>query len=130
MASHTPLTVEGLAEVLQRHIEATAARFRDVEDQIQSLVGRFEDVDRHIQTLVGQVEALFGLVRDQGLRMTALAEQVAEQQTQSRQILHRLEQHDARFEQHSARLEQHDLYIRRMLDLLERRGGDGGSRPT
>jgi hypothetical protein len=24
------------------------------------------------------------------------------------------------------RLEQHDIYIRRMLEILERRGGDGG----
>ena len=126
MATPSPLTLEGLAEVLRRHIEETAARSRDV--------------DRQIQSLAGQVDALIGIMRDQGLRLTALAEQQAEQQTQIRQILHRLEQHDGRLEQHDGRLEQHerefqevlrrldqhDVYIRRMLDLLERRGRDGG----
>ena len=126
MATPSPLTLEGLAEVLRRHIEETAARSRDV--------------DRQIQSVDGQVDALIGIMRDQGLRLTALAEQQAEQQTQIRQILHRLEQHDGRLEQHDGRLEQHerefqevlrrldqhDVYIRRMLDLLERRGRDGG----
>ncbi len=107
-----PLTPEGLAKFLQRHIEDTAARFRETDRQLQ-------ETDRQLQHLAGQVDALVGLLRDQGLRLTALAEQQAEQQTHIRQILHRLEQHDGR-------LEQHDLYIRRMLDLLERRGGDGG----
>lgn len=147
MDSPSPLSLEGLAEVLERHIEATSVRFRDVEVQIQALANRFEDVERQIQSLAGQVEGLLGLLRDQGLHLTALANQQAQQQVEIRQILHRLEQNDARWEQNAARGEQnaargeqrdreiqemlrrlgeHDGYIRRMLDLLERRGGDGG----
>jgi chromosome segregation ATPase len=140
MASSSPITLEGLAGVLEHHIEATAARFEDVERQIQSLA-------REVHTLVGQGEARFALVPDHGLQMMALAQQVAEQQAQIRQTLHRFEQNDPRWErndarweqrdreiqemlrrldEHAARLGQHDDYIRRMLDLLERRGGDGG----
>jgi chromosome segregation ATPase len=119
MASPSPLTLEGLAEIVRGHAEDTAARFRDVENQIHSVTG--------------QVETLVGLIREQGLRITSLAERQEEPQRQIWQILHRLDQHDARFEVHDQRfeeilrrLDQHDIYIRRMLDLLERRGGDGG----
>lgn len=126
MDSPSPLSLEGLAEALQRHSEATATRF--------------QDVDRQIQSLVGQVEALVSLMREQGLRITQSAERQEEQQRQIWQILQRLEQHDARFQQHDQRfqemlrqlqqhdqrLEEHSVYIRRMLDNLERRGGDGG----
>jgi chromosome segregation ATPase len=107
-------------------MEHTAQGFQRVEGQVGALASRLDD-------LTGQVESLVGLVREQGLRLTSLAEQQAEQQVQIRQILHRLEQHDARFEEHSRRLDEHSrrldehgVYIRRMLDLLERRGGDGG----
>jgi chromosome segregation ATPase len=126
MPAPTPLSLEGLAAILERHIQHTAQGFQRVEGQIGALANRLDD-------LTGQVEALVGLVREQGLRLTALAEQQAEQQVQIRQVLHRLEQHDARFEEHSRRLDEHSrrldehgVYIRRMLDLLERRGGDGG----
>ncbi|HSB68621.1 MAG TPA: hypothetical protein VLT62_04755 [Candidatus Methylomirabilis sp.] len=126
MPAPTPLSLEGLAAILERHIEHTGRGFDRVDSQIGALTDRLEGLTLRIDGLTGQVEGLVGLVREQGLRFTALAEQQAEQQVQIRQILHRLEQHDARFEEHSRRLDEHGLYIRRMLDLLERRGGDGG----
>lgn len=99
---------------------------QQTEDQMQ-------ETDRKIHPLTGQVEALVGLMREQGLRITQSAERQEEQHRQIWQILHRLEQRDARFEVHDQRfeeilrrLEQHDIYIRRILDDLERRSGDGG----
>ncbi len=133
MPAPTPLSLEGLAAILERHIEYTGRGFDRVGSQIGALTDRLEGLTLRVDGLTGQVEGLVGLVREQGLRLTALAEQQAEQQVQVRQILHRLEQHDARFEEHTRRLEEHSrrldehgVYIRRMLDLLERRGGDGG----
>ena len=140
MPAPTPLSLEGLAAVLERHIEHTGRTFDRVDGQIRALTDRMdgltiqiENLGARVDGLTGQVEGLVSLSREQGLRLTALAEQQAEQQVQIRQILHRLEQHDARFEEHSRRLDEHSrrldehgVYIRRMLDLLERRGGGGG----
>ncbi len=119
MAPQTPLSLEGLAAILERHIEHTSQGF----DRLQGQIGALGD---RVDGLAGQVEGLVGLVREQGLRITTLAEQQAEQQVQIRQILQRLEQHDARFEEHSRRLDEHSVYIRRLLEVLERRSGDGG----
>jgi chromosome segregation ATPase len=147
MSSPSPLSLEGLADLQRRHVEATAARFADVERQMQETDRKMQETDRKIHSLTGQVEALLGLHREQGLRLTQLAEQQAEQRTEILRTLHRFEQFEARFEQHEAHLQRHDreleefrlraeeydrrldehgTYIRRMLDLLERRGGDGG----
>jgi chaperonin cofactor prefoldin len=126
MDSPSPLTLEGLGDALQRHSEGTATRF--------------QDVDRQIQSFIGQVEPLICLMREQGFRLAQSAERQQEQQRQIWQVPHHLEQHDARFQQydqrfqemlrqlqlHDQRLEEHSVYIRRMLDNLERRGGDGG----
>lgn len=140
MPAPGPLSLEGLAAILERHIEHTGRAFDRVDGQISALTDRVDGLTSQVGNLVlrvddltGQVEGLVGLMREQGLRLTALAEQQADQQLQIRQILHRLEQQDARFEEHSRRLDEHSrrldehgVYIRRMLDLLERRGGDGG----
>jgi chromosome segregation ATPase len=133
MPPQTPLTLEGLAAVLERHIEHTAEGFREVRGQIgalttriDNLTGRIEGLTGRVEGLTGQVEGLVGLVREQGLRITTLAEQQAEQQVQIRQILHRLEQFDARFEEHSRQINEHSVFIRQILDLLQRRSGNGG----
>lgn len=146
MDSPSPLSPEDLAATLERHIEATAARFQEVAARFQEVSIRFQEVsvrfeemavrsqemDRRIHSLTGQVEALVGLMREQGLRLTALEEHQAEQRAEILRILHRLEQHDGQFqevlrrlEQHDQRLEEHSVFIRRMLENLERRGGDG-----
>ena len=133
MSPESPLTLEGLADILWRSAEATDRRFQAVEGQVQALTNR-------VDSLTGQVEALVALMREQGLRMTLLADQHAQHDQQVRQILHRLEQEEARLadqndkflqilhrlEQNDARLAEQQAEIRRILDLLERRGGDGG----
>jgi hypothetical protein len=133
MAPESPLTLEGLAELHRKLAEAMAAsgretdrRFQETDRRWEETDRRFAETDRRLQSLAGQVEALTALLRDQGLRQMALAEQQAEHQVQIRQILHRLEQHDGQFQEMLRRLDEHDVYIRRMLDILERRGGDGG----
>ncbi len=115
MPPPTPLSLEGLAAI------------------VETLALREDRLAHRVDDLTGQIESLVSLMREQGLRLTTLAEQQVEQQVQIRQILQRLEQYDARFEEHSRRLDEHSrrldehgVYIRRMLDLLERRGGDGG----
>ncbi len=140
MPHPTPLSLEGLAAILERHIEHTHQGFDRVGGQLGVLTDRVDRLTLRVDDLTGQIEGLVSLMREQGLRFTTLAEQQADQQVQIRQILQRLEQYDARFEEHSRRLEEHSrrmdehsrrldehgVYIRRMLDLLERRGGDGG----
>lgn len=130
---NSPLTLEGLAEVLRTHAETTDRRFQAVELQIERLTRRVDD-------LAGQIEGVVGILRDVGRLATTLADQHVEHRDQVRQILHRLERHDAQFEQIYRRLEAHDdqfdqvyrrleandTHIRRILDILERRGGDGG----
>ncbi|MBI2455037.1 MAG: hypothetical protein HYV46_02745 [candidate division NC10 bacterium] len=112
MVPNSPLTLEGLAEALRTQGETTDRRI--------------EALTRKIDDLAGQVEGVIGLFRDVGRLTTTLAEQHTEHREQILQILHRLERHDAQFEQTYHRLEAHDSHIRRILDLLERRGGDGG----
>jgi chromosome segregation ATPase len=140
MPPQTPLTLEGLAAVLERHIEHTAEGFREVRGQIgalttridnltgriEGLTGQVERLTGRVEGLTGQVEGLVGIIREQGLRITTLAEQQTEQQVQIRQILHRLEQFDARFEEHSRQINEHSVFIRQILDLLQQRSGNGG----
>ncbi len=131
MPPETPLSLEGLAAIFARHIEHTGRRFDDLSGHLDRHI---EHTSHRFAELTGQVESLVGLMREQGLRITTLAEQQAEQQLQIReeqlqirQILHRLEQHDARFEEQSRQINEHSVFIRQMLDLLRRRGGDGTS---
>ncbi|MBI4734550.1 MAG: hypothetical protein HY766_00575 [candidate division NC10 bacterium] len=119
MAPNSPLTLEGLAETLRIQGEATDRR-------IEALARRIDDLAVQVQSLTGQVEGVIGVLRDVGRLTTTLTEQHSEHREQVRQILHRLERHDAQFEQTYHRLEAHDSHIRRILDLLEGRGGDGG----
>lgn len=80
MDSPSPLTLEGLAELQRSHVEATAARF--------------QEVDRHIHSLDSQVESLRSLMREQNLRMALLDEQYAEGREEIRRILDRLQRRD------------------------------------
>ena len=135
----SPLTVESLAETLRAYGEATDHRLQAVADRIEGLADRDEvmtgqvgalDVRldalaMRVETLAGQIEALTGLIQDIGRMAVRHDEELREHRTQIRQILHRQEQHDARFEEQGRRLDEHAAAIRRLLDLLERRGGDG-----
>jgi septal ring factor EnvC (AmiA/AmiB activator) len=56
--------------------------------------------------------------------------QLDEHRQYVRQVLARMEQHDARFEQQNAEIAELRRDIRRILDAMERRGGDGSSRES
>jgi hypothetical protein len=115
----SPLTLEGLAEILRTHAERTDRRFQAVELQIERLTRRVDD-------LAGQTEGVVGILGDVGRLVTTLADQHVEHTDQARQILHRLEGHDDQFEQIYGRLEAQDSHIRCILDILESREGNGG----
>jgi DNA anti-recombination protein RmuC len=86
------------------------------------------------------------MIRDLGQVVARHHDQLAQQQREIeehrqhiRQIFSRMEQGDARFEEmtreYRARMAEHDARfaetsaeIRRILDAIERRGGDGGRR--
>ena len=113
-ASNDGLTLEGLARILRDHMEGTAAQFAEVRASIQDLRGE-----------IGTVATL---VRDLGQIVLRQVDEVAEHRheldehrQQIRQIFSRMEQHDARFEAVTRE-------IRRILDAIERRGGNGGRR--
>lgn len=106
--SNDGLTLEGLAQILRDHMDGTAARFAEVG-------ARIDDLRR-------EVAGVAGMVRDLSQIVLRQVDEMAEHRQQIQQIYARMEQHDARFEAMSRD-------IRRILDGLERRGGDGGARP-
>jgi predicted RNase H-like nuclease (RuvC/YqgF family) len=132
--TNTPLTLDGLAEAVRVQGEAFDRR-------LEALAAQGEITDRRIATVAGQVEMVTVLIQDLGRIVVRHEDELVEQRRQIRQILHRLEQHDAWFEEHSRRMEEHSRrleeqgrrideqarIIRQILELWERRwGGDGG----
>lgn len=112
--SNDGLTLEGLAQILRDHMDGTAARFAEVGNRI-------DDLRKEISTVATVVRDLTQIV----LRRT---EELEEHRREIRQIYARMEQHDARMAEHDARFEAMARDIRRILDAMERRGGNGGQR--
>jgi uncharacterized protein involved in exopolysaccharide biosynthesis len=115
------LTLKGLARILRDHMTESATQFAEVRSSIQDLRS--------------EIGAVAVLIRDLGQVVARHHDQLAEHQRQReedrqyiRQILSRMEQHDARMAEHDARFEEMTREIRRILDTIERRGGDGGRR--
>ncbi len=112
--SSNGLTLEGLAQILRDHMDGTAARFAEVRVSIQDLRGE-----------IGTVATL---VRDLGQIVLRQVDEVAEHRQHIRQIFSRMEQQDAKTAEQNTRIEEMTRDIRRILDAMERRGGDGGRR--
>ena len=117
------LTLEGLAQILRDHMDGTAARFAEVRASIQDLRGE-----------VGLVATL---VRDLSQIVLRQVDEVAEHRRELqehrqhiRQIFSRMEQQDARFEAVNLEIREMRRDIRRILDAMERSGGDGGRRES
>lgn len=114
---------------------------------------RFAEVGARIDDLRREIGIVATLIRDLGQVLARQADEngehrrgIEELRQYIRQVFSRMEQHDARMEQHELRFEaisrefrtrmaEHDarfealsLDIRRILDALERRGGNGGGR--
>lgn len=109
------LTLEGLARILREQMDGTAARFAEVSVQ-------FAEVRASFQDLRGEIGTVATLVRDLSQIVLGQVDEVAEHRQQIRQVFSRMEQHDAMIAQTTQE-------IRRILDAIERRGGNGGSRP-
>ena len=112
--SSNGLTLEGLAQILRDHMDGSAARFAEVRASIQDLRGE-------IGLVATLVRDLSQIVLRQVDEIAENRREIAEHRQQIRQIFSRMEQHDARFEAATRD-------IRRILDAMERRGGDGGRR--
>jgi methyl-accepting chemotaxis protein len=96
------LTLEGLAQILRDHMHGTAAGFAELR---------------------GEIGTVATVVRDLAQIVARQHDDLEEHRRYIAQIFSRMEQHDARFEEISRD-------IRRILDALERLGGDGGDRGT
>ena len=108
------LTLEALARILREHMVEAASQFAEVRTSIQDLRGEIGAV----ATIVRDLAQVVARHHDQ---LTLHERELEEHRQQIRQTLSRMEQHDARFEEMSRE-------IRRILDAIERRGGDGGHR--
>ena len=121
------LTLEGLAQILRDHMDGSAARFAEERAERKAQDARWR---ASLDDLRGQVVTVVGLVRDMSQNAARQAEELVEHRQQIRQILSRMEQHDARFEAVNLEIREMRRDIRRILDAMERRGGDGGRRES
>jgi len=117
--SDARLTLEGLARILRDHMDGTAAQFAEVGARLDAVGVRIERLAR----IVGDLTQLATRHDAEIAEHRRLHEEhrglQEEHREYIRQIFARMEQHDARFEAQSRD-------IRRILDTMERRGGDGG----
>ena len=128
------LTLEGLAQILRDHMDGSAARFAEERAERKAQDARWR---ASIQDLRGEIGTVASLVRDVSQIVLRQVDQLAEyrreseeQRQQVRQIFSRMEQHDARFEAGNLEIREMRRDIRRILDAMERRGGDGGRRES
>ncbi len=117
------LTLEGLARTLRDHMNTSAAEFAEVRAQ-------FAEVGRRIDALRGEIGTVAAIVRDLTQVVARHHDELAEQRRQAEELRGYIRQVSSRMEQHDARFEAMTRDIRRILDAIERRGGDGGSRET
>jgi chromosome segregation ATPase len=101
------LTLDGLARVLRAHMDASAAEFAEMRAQ-------FAQVGTRIDDLRGEIGIVAGLVRD-------LAQIVARHDDE-------IGEHRRQIRESNARIEEMTRDNRRILEAIERRGGNGGSR--
>jgi len=137
--SNDGLTLEGLAQILRGHMDGSAARFAEVANQFAEERAERKAQDARwrasIQDLRGEVGLVATLVRDLSQIVLRQVDEVAEHRRELqehrqhiRQIFSRMEQQDARFEAVNLEIREMRRDIRRILDAMERRGGDGGRR--
>ena len=128
------LTLEGLAQILRDHMDGSAARFAEERAERKAQDARWR---ASIQDLRGEVGLVATLVRDLSQIVLRQVDEVAEHRRELqehrqhiRQIFSRMEQQDARFEAVNLEIREMRRDIRRILDAMERRGGDGGRRES
>jgi methyl-accepting chemotaxis protein len=123
--SNSGLTLEGLARILRDHVEATAAQFAEERAERKAQDARWR---ASIQDLRGEIGTVATIVRDLGQIVLRQVDQLEEHRQQIRQIFSRMEQQDGKMAEQNTRIEEITRDIRRILETIERRGGDGGRR--
>lgn len=116
------LTLEGLARILRDHLVDAGSQFAQLREQDARFQVRLDEVHREIGDVAGMVRDLAQVVARQ-------VDAREEDRQHIRQIFVRMELHDARFEAVNLEIQEMHRDIRRILDAIERRGGNGGSRP-
>jgi len=122
------LTLEGLAQILRDHMDGTAAQFAEVRTQFAEVGARLDAVGARIDNLRGEIGIVATIVRDLAQIVARHADQIDEQRRQAEEHRQHIGQVFSRMEQHDARFESMSRDMRRILDAMERRGGDGGGR--
>ena len=129
------LTLEGLAQILRDHMDANASEFAESRARFDAVGARIDDLRNEIGLVANLVRDLGQVVFRQVDQLEEYRRQGEEHRQQIRQIYARMEEHDARLEQLASRMVEHDARfeaiardIRRILDAMDRRGGNGGSR--
>jgi chromosome segregation ATPase len=119
------LTLVGLARLLRDHVSESAERLAEEREERRAqdaqLRAGIEDLRREIGTAASLIRDLGQVVSRHHDQLALQQREMEDHRQQIRQIFSRMEQHDARFEEMSRE-------IRRILDAIERRGGDGGRR--
>jgi hypothetical protein len=138
------LTLQGLARILRDHAGDAASQFAQLREQDARLQThlRAQDERYHAEQreqdaryqarmdeLHREIGAVAGMVRDLSQISIRHMDEAAEHRRQLEEHRQYIRQIFARMEQHDAVIAQTTLDIRRILDAIERRGGNGGSRP-
>lgn len=125
-----PLTLDGLAQILRDHMNQAAAQFGEERAERRA---QDAELRANIHDLRGEIGIVAAQVRDLAQVTLRQVDELEEHRRELRQIYARMEQHDGRMAEMTARMAEHDARfeamardIRRILDALERRGGDGG----
>jgi len=121
-AADDSLTLEGLARILRDHAADSASQFAQLRDQDARFQVRMDELHREIGAVAGMVRDLAQVSVRHMDEATEHRRELDEHRQHIRQIFARMEEYDARFEVVSRD-------IQRILNAIERRGGNGGSRP-
>lgn len=119
------LTLEGLAQILRDHMTGTAAQFAEERTERRAQDAQLRSGIEELRREIGLVATL---IRDLGQIVARHDDQIDEQRRQAEEHRQYIRQIYARMEQHDARFEAMSRDIRRILDTMERRGGNGGRR--
>jgi chromosome segregation ATPase len=129
------LTLEGLAQILRDHMDGTAARFAEVRAEFAEVRAQFAEVGARLDAVGARIDNLRGeigtvatIVRDLAQIVARHDDEIDEHRHQAEEQRQYIRQIFARMEEHDARFEAITRDIRRILDAMERRGGNGGGR--
>jgi methyl-accepting chemotaxis protein len=123
------LTLEGLARILRDHAADAASQFAQLREQDARFQARMDELHREIAAVASMVRDLADVSVRQMDEVAEHRHELEEHRQHIRQIFARMEESDARFEAVNLEIRDMRTDIQRILNAIERRGGNGGSRP-